>query len=368
MQIYVFEGSQARLYTDEAPPSSVAWIDCTHEEVNANPDAWRAEMERLAGFRIFDLHLIDCVNLQHPSYFDTTQGYDMLVFRKLSMPASDKSQKTTGVVRRSKRAAVFALTNIQTRPMTFFCGDRVLITVRSAASRVLDTFCARLVEAPRRGDVNGGGRIGKPEDVMLRILNILVDSYLELRVPLTEQLDRWQRELLDPRRPFSDWTALLEARIEIRKLEQLSEEQYDALQEFRDSLIDTAVSDQRDMLLVRTNDVMEHVSRVMNHARRLETSAESAVQLHFSAMSHRTNQIVRTLTVITAVFAPLTLITGIFGMNFEVMPLLKDKEGFWWTIAGMVCVATFSLAWFRAKRYISEGAFRRRTHQRGTVD
>jgi Mg2+ and Co2+ transporter CorA len=364
MQIYVFEGGQARLYTGDAPPTGVAWIDCTHEEVNTNPEAWRVEMEQLAGFRIFDLHLIDCVNLQHPSYFDTTKNYDMLVFRKLSMPAGDKLTAAAGPPGRRKRGAAFALTNIQTRPMTFFCGDRMLVTVRSAASRVLDTFCARLIELPRRGEHNGGGRITRPEDVMLRILNILVDSYLELRAPLTEHLDRWQRELLDPRRPFSDWTSLLEARIEIRKLEQLSEEQYDALQEFRDSLIDSAISDQRDMLLVRTNDVMEHVSRVLNHSRRLEASAESAVQLHFSAMSHRTNQIVRTLTVITAVFAPLTLITGIFGMNFEVMPLLKDKEGFWWTIGAMVCVATLSLAWFRAKRYISESAFRRRTQSR----
>jgi magnesium transporter len=160
--------------------------------------------------------------------------------------------------------------------------------------------------------------------------------------------------LLDPRRAFSDWAALLEARIEIRKLEQLSEEQYDALQEFRDSVIDNIDSSQRDTLLVRINDVMEHVSRVLNHARRLENSAESAVQLHFSAMSHRTNQIVRTLTVITAIFAPLTLITGIFGMNFEHMPLLKDREGFWWTIGGMALVAVVLLIYFRAKRYLSE--------------
>jgi magnesium transporter len=355
MNIYTLESGHARLQQGDAPPSGPAWIDCTHEAVSANPEAWRSQMERLAGYRIFDLHLTDCVNLQHPSYFDTTHDYDMLVFRKLSMPAASSPNAPL----KRKQAASFALTNIQTRPMTFFCGDRVLITVRSAASRVLDAFCARLMEPSRRAEGNGVQRITRPEDVMLRILNILVDSYLDLRAPLAQELDRWQRELLDPSRPFHDWSSLLEARIEIRKLEQLSEEQYDALQEFRDSLIDSSITDQRDMLLVRTNDVMEHVLRVVNHARRLESSAESAVQLHFSAMSHRTNQIVRTLTVITAVFAPLTLITGIFGMNFEHMPLLKDKEGFWWTLGGMACVAALSLAWFRAKRYISENAFKR---------
>ncbi|MFM2398456.1 MAG: hypothetical protein RL341_613 [Pseudomonadota bacterium] len=362
MQIFTFEGGVARKQDASmpplAPPTGVVWIDCTHEEVNANPEAWRDQIAQLAGFRIFDLHLIDCVNLQHPSFFDTTSDYDMVVFRKLSMGGelpSESAQQTPEKTAK-RRALPRALAAITTRPITFFCGDRVLVTVRSAESRVLNNFCAKLQDVPRRGEgsSNGPRAIVHPEEIMLRLLNVLVDSYLDLRVPLTQQLDRWQRELLDPRRAFSDWTALLEARIEIRKLEQLSEEQYDALQEFRDSVIDNIDGGQRDILLVRINDVMEHVSRVLNHARRMENSAESAVQLHFSAMSHRTNQIVRTLTVITAIFAPLTLITGIFGMNFEHMPLLKDREGFWWTIGGMAFVAVVLLTYFRAKRYLSE--------------
>jgi Mg2+ and Co2+ transporter CorA len=358
MQIFTFEGGAARKQEAGAELHGVVWIDCTHDEVAANPEAWRTQIEQLAGFRIFDLHLIDCVNLQHPSFFDTTSNYDMVVFRKLSMSGDAvlEAAPQSAAKLAKRRALPRALAAINTRPITFFCGDRVLVTVRSADSRVLNNFCARLQDVPRRGDGNGQSPRGmaRPEEIMLRILNVLVDSYLDLRVPLTQQLDRWQRELLDPRRAFSDWGALLEARIEIRKLEQLSEEQYDALQEFRDSVIDNVEGSQRDILLVRTNDVMEHVSRVLNHARRMENSAESAVQLHFSAMSHRTNQIVRTLTVITAIFAPLTLITGVFGMNFEHMPLLKDKEGFWWTVGAMGLVALVLLGYFRAKRYLSE--------------
>lgn len=361
MQIFTFEGGVARKQDESAPqlvpPQGVAWIDCSHDEVNANPEAWRDHIAQLAGFRIFDLHLIDCVNLQHPSFFDTTSDYDMVVFRKLSSTDPALETSAPDAAKPAKRKSLpRALASIQTRPITFFCGDRVLVTVRSSGSRVLNNFCAKVQDAPRRGESNGSAprAVARPEEIMLRLLNVLVDSYLDLRAPLTQQLDRWQHELLDPRRAFSDWSALLEARIELRKLEQLSEEQYDALQEFRDNVIDNIDGGQRDILLVRINDVMEHVSRVLNHARRMENSAESAVQLHFSAMSHRTNQIVRTLTVITAIFAPLTLITGIFGMNFEHMPLLKDREGFWWTVSGMAFVAAALLTYFRAKRYLSE--------------
>ncbi len=137
------------------------------------------------------------------------------------------------------------------------------------------------------------------------------------------------------------------------KLENLCEGQYDALTELRDSYLEeTPEANLSDAYMVRLHDVMEHIQRVLHHARRLEASAESAVQLHFSANTHQTNEIVRTLTAIAAIFAPLTLITGVFGMNFEHMPLLKDLHGFGWTIAGMATVVVVMLLYFWARRIL----------------
>ena len=48
------------------------------------PEALREAIEKLTSVRIFDVHLQDALNLQHPSYFDSTSQYNMLVFRKLS--------------------------------------------------------------------------------------------------------------------------------------------------------------------------------------------------------------------------------------------------------------------------------------------
>jgi Mg2+ and Co2+ transporter CorA len=123
-----------------------------------------------------------------------------------------------------------------------------------------------------------------------------------------------------------------------------------------------------DSLEVRVNDLVEHIKRVRAHAQRLETSVESAVQLHFSATAHRTNQIMRTLTVLTATFMPLTLITGIFGMNFELMPGIHSRAGFWWTMAAMAGIAVALVGFFRWRRYLDEtglrGGPRRRTSAR----
>ena len=382
------------------PSRGFLWLDATHDEVAADAYAWRDAIEAMIGTRIFDPHLIDAVNLGHPSYFDSTQEYEMVVFRKLSVgeEGSDAASAASIPSRRARRLPT--LRQIATIPVTFFLCDRALVTVSAQNSTTINQVRTRLLDFRDRNfsggapSVNLDGNdveieaearlVGKvksattahqgrppsrPEDLMLRLLNAMVDRYLALRQPLTDQLDRWQRELLDPKRMFSNWYALLDARIELRKLENLCEEQRDALQEFRDNLVDgldsvrrVSAEDKRrnDVLLVRANDVMEHVQRVLHHAARLQDSIESAIQLHFSATAHRTNEIVRLLTIITAVFAPLTLITGIFGMNFRFIPGLDHPDGFWVTIVAMVVVAVGLLILFRIRRVIDKPLVSRR--------
>ena len=104
---------------------------------------------------------------------------------------------------------------------------------------------------------------------------------------------------------------------------------------------------------MRSRDVLEHIERVIHHVRRMEQSAEAAVQMHFSAQSHRTNDIMRTLTALTAVFLPLNLITGFFGMNFEFLPIIHSPTGFWWTFSLMILVVVVVVSVFWRKRYLA---------------
>ena len=111
-----------------------------------------------------------------------------------------------------------------------------------------------------------------------------------------------------------------------------------------------------ELLKVRSRDVLEHIERVIHHVRRLEQNAETAVQMHFSAQSNRTNDIMRTLTALTAIFLPLNLIAGIFGMNFEFIPLLHEQGGFWWAMGSMVAIAALLGVLFWRKRYLARSA------------
>lgn len=332
------------------------WLDACHDEVSADPEAWRAQIARITGTQVYDLHLKDVTNLAHPSYFDSTQDYEMVVFRKLALNGEAAPKPSDEAADLLKRKMPAALHKLVTQPVSFLLVNKALVTVRSTRSRTVENLRTRLLEYKLKADgsTHSGRLPTSPEELMLRLLNAMVDQYLELRQPLTQQLDRWQHALLDPRRPFNNWLALLDSRIELRKLDSLCEEQHDAMQELRDHIVDThdGSSRAKDLLLVRINDVIEHISRVLNHARRLEASLESAVQIHFAAMAHRTSEIMRTLTVITALFMPLTLITGIFGMNFEVMPLLKHASGFWITMGIMLFIVIFLLIYFRSRRYL----------------
>ncbi|MBY4898349.1 magnesium transporter CorA family protein [Cupriavidus sp. AU9028] len=421
MQVLGFSASQvhplasleaARDFLTGNAAARFVWIDCPQADVAAEPAAWRERLQSLTGAPILDLHLKDALNVAHPSFFDTTNAYDMVIFRKLTfetsrlfaeagraeglpLPGNGNANGVSGAAsaaaaaeatggnagspprddrppprKRQKPGFTPALARIDTQPVTFFVFDNVLVTVRPGQSRTIDQVRQRLLELDRtarpaqtQGEprpLNGGAALvhgirppTRPEDLMLRLLNAMVDRYLELRAPLTRQLDRWQRALLNARSGFSSWEGLLDARIQLRRLEHLCEEQRDALQEFRDSLLDNRYSDPQgdggaardEVLLVRINDVMEHILRVLAHARRLEDSIESAVQIHFSAVAHRTNNTMRALTMITALFMPLTLITGIFGMNFERMPWLARPDGFWLSLGlmGGVIVAILAI-------------------------
>jgi magnesium transporter len=167
-----------------------------------------------------------------------------------------------------------------------------------------------------------------------------------------------QQQLLDPRQRFADWSLVLDSRNALHLLEDICEDQRAAVQEWIDALDEWPDEPEperrreRELLRVRSRDVLEHIERVLTHVRRLENSAEAAVQMHFSALSHRTNDIMRTLTALTAIFLPLNLITGFFGMNFEFMPLIHTHVGFWLAVALMLFVGLGLMLLFRRQRYL----------------
>jgi magnesium transporter len=360
-----------------APSDGFVWVFVDREEFEIRLPLLQQATQQLGGSALLDLHCQDLGNAVHPSHYDFTSIYDLVIFRRLATQAETRAEAEHesavqayhgqgGQPRSKPKGGLAAFNRISSRAVGFVVFDRLLISVHPRGCYTARSFIERsLTDAKFSVDaVSARSRIpSSPADLVLRMVNAMVDSYLDVRKDLTTQLEHWQAELLKPNSRFINWGSLMGARSQLHVLEDLCDEQHDAMQEWLDSLREQPMSSfaadaqlaqsRRDQMVARARDVIEHIQRVVHHARRLEQSAETVVQIHFSAQSNRTNDIMRTLTALTAIFLPLNLIAGIFGMNFEFIPLLHLPSGFWWAMGSMAAVALGLGVVFWRKDYLA---------------
>ena len=319
--------------------------------------------EHLGGSALLELHCQDVRNATHPSDYDYTSVYDLVVFRRLKTDA-EASEKPSAPATPSGaiEQGPGSLRHLDTHGVVFAIFDRLLISVHPEGCFTARTFIDRYLAdaAQSLGVHNASARTrlpASPADLMLRMANLMVENSIGLRRQLGLQIERWQQELLQPRTRFSNWTQLMAVRDALHSLEDLCDEQQAALHEWLEALReqppDAQDQGERDALVARLRDVIEHIDRVVRHARRMEQSAETVVQIHFNLQGHRTNDIMRTLTALTAVFLPLNLIAGIFGMNFEFLPLIHKADGFWIALSSMALIALTLVVVFWRKRYLA---------------
>ena len=388
MQIVEFTDASLRFVDavpEQPPHDGFVWIFLDQDEFEAAQSQIQQAALKLGGSALLDLHFQDLASPLHPSHYDSTSIYDLIIFRRLATQLEtqhDEAQEKAihdyhgqGGMAKKRGERLPTFNHISSKAVGFAVFDRCLISVHPRGCYAAKGFIQRfLADAKFTLDASGADPASarnrlpiSPADLTLRMINAMVDSYLDLRKVLTSQLEHWQADLLRANSRFDNWGALMTARSQLHVLEDLCDEQHDAMQEWLDSLREqplvTFMKDddkatqtaqlRRDQLVARARDVMEHIERVTQHARRLEQSAETVVQIHFNAQSNRTNDIMRTLTAVTAIFLPLNLITGFFGMNFEHIPGLHSPTAFWITLGFMLLVVVVVLTIFLRKRYIA---------------
>jgi magnesium transporter len=370
MRVFSISGAQVQAGLDlpqQLPEHGYVWMACSREQFQSDLSSIQTRLEQLTGQPLVDLHVSDLLNAQIPSRFDFSSHYDLMVFRRLAQrPDSAEATPDNGLARHTrKRPSPPVLQRIDTSPVGFAVFDRVLLSVHPTDCAVLEAYAARLLASTQAHDATDPRSTGargvphSPADMMLRIVSHMVDGYLDLRRELSRQLDHWQAELLHPRTRFNRWDTLLHARMALHQLEALCDDQHTAVQSWTESLDswrvaqDHMAEQEHELLKIRSRDVLEHIDRVVQHVRRLEHNTETAVQMHFNVQGNRTNDIMRTLTALTAIFLPLNLIAGIFGMNFEFIPWLHQASGFWWTLVAMCTIALVMGLVFWRKRYLA---------------
>jgi Mg2+ and Co2+ transporters len=247
MEIYHFAAGQPMRQLeglDAMPAEGTVWLDFERPEAAG----WEGWPLRLLGIEIDAEHVSDVANAEHPSFFDGTEAYDLMVFEGLGVRDEPVP--------------------LETRVAALVLFDRLLITVRSPESR-------SFAEVKRRLNANCGKAGTSILWLSHLLLDTMVDRYLGIRAPLMEHFHGLQERLLNLRRSEVDWRGLMSARRVARQLESLSEAQIEALDTWRRR----SRFEWKKGAEVRLRDLTEHVGRVRNSARALERDLDAAVQL-----------------------------------------------------------------------------------------
>lgn len=99
-------------------------------------------------------------------------------------------------------------------------------------------------------------------------------------------------------------------------------------------------------------DVLDHLQYLNESLESYRDNLNGLMDSYLSQLSHRTNETMKILSVVATIMLPLTVITGIFGMNHAEIPTLRDPHGFWMVMGSMVIVAVGLLGYFKWRRLI----------------
>lgn len=292
------------------------WLDIERSETD-----WHDKAQPWLGIRLHEWHIQDTLNESHPPYYDGSDDYDLLMVSTLCSACPPEA--------------------LSTRAIAFVVTANTVISIRPAEDPVFAKLHQRFLGTQRKSPTS-------PAMLLYLLLDQVTNALLARRDVTSELLSRWQEGLLGGGEQFKDWQALMQLHGQLRRLEVVTEGQLDAVDEWRQQTslpVDAS-------LTVRFNDLQEHLRRVYNHAIFVQHDLDALVQIYFSANTQHTNEILRFLAIVSAVFLPLNLLAGLFGMNFAHLPLLQTWYGPW-TVAGlMFMIVTGLLFWFRRRRWI----------------
>lgn len=122
-----------------------------------------------------------------------------------------------------------------------------------------------------------------------------------------------------------------------------------AVVSLRDSAVKLEKIEVKDMNPVYYSEIKEQANNLISDIDFELQKLESKINLIFSTQGHRLNEVMKTLTIFSVIFIPLTFIAGIYGMNFENMPELKTHNGYFILLGSMLLITIISI-WVISKK------------------
>ena len=276
--------------------------------------------------RAFDLHplvLEDIVNTDQRPKLDSYGGYLYFVARFFSY---DK--------------ATMAISSEQ---VSIILGHDFVLSFQERQTGSFDPVRERL-----RAD-KGMARKGGADYLAYSLLDIIVDRYFIVLEQIGDDCEALEEELL--RKPTA---TILQG---IHKLKREAMELRRAiwpLREVVNALIRNDSGFFQPATLPYLRDVYDHTVHLIESLESVRDLLAGMLDIYLSSISNRVNMEVRALTVVAMLFMPATLIAGIFGMNFKIMPLLQEADGFWFAMGMMAAIAITMALIFWRRQWLSQ--------------
>jgi magnesium transporter len=306
---------QAAAYLNKWP---VIWVNVE----GLGDAATIAELGEIFG--LHELALEDAINVHQRAKVDQYDGHLFIVAR---MPRVHE--------------------RVDTEQVSLFLGKRFLVTFIEDPGDCFDVVRSRIRNA--RGNVRDLG----PDYLAYALLDATIDAYFPLLEHYGERLDQLEQEAMGQlkRRTI---TRIHEVKTDLLVLRR-------AIWPHRE-LFNELVRDATPLVSTQTRvylrDCYDHVVQMIDLVEMYRELGSDLRDLHLTAMSNRMNEVMKVLTVITTIFMPLTLIAGIYGMNFHTgespwnMPELDWYFGYPMALGLMATVTIVMLIVFRRRGWL----------------
>jgi magnesium transporter len=252
--------------------------------------------------------------------YDSFSAYDFFIFRTVDVNVSDHQSETY------KIAA--------------FLGNNFLVTAHRRPLRAIDDVYGRL-KSDRRSAERG------VDFLLYSIVDQMVDAHFPLLEQIEEAVDDLQDRIFENAHP-THLDELLHLKRDINVLRRHTLPQRELLNQI--SRGDTQFVERQHLIYFR--DVYDHMFRISETIDVDRDLMTGTMDAYLSVVANRTNEIMKVLTIFSAIMLPLSLIAGIYGMNFEHMPELKWVRGYPFALGLMAIVAAVMLGWFAFRGWI----------------
>jgi|TARA_B110000116_G_C16581727_1_gene466583 magnesium transporter len=195
----------------------------------------------------------------------------------------------------------------------------------------------------RLEDNKGIVRKKKADYLLFLLLESIIDNYQDTFQENTELSSNKLGS--DKIKPTPEFTSLVENRKqELFSFKKATLSLRDTIVKLEKVEIDGFETKYFSELKEQTNNLISNIDFELQEL-------ESKINLIFSIQGHRLNEVMKTLTILSVIFIPLTFLAGIYGMNFEHIPELKFKYGYFILLGIMVLVTIVSVWYFKRKKW-----------------